>query len=64
MNSLGSFSAGCREEKNKMSWSRERLDQLVQDLGLDVGDECRAQITGLKDLSGEVRPVVVRIEQT
>jgi hypothetical protein len=47
----------CRVTKDKMSWSRGRLDQLVQDLEIIVGKESKAHITGLKDLSGEVRPL-------
>lgn len=50
----------CRETKDKMSWSRARLDQLMQDLEIIVGKESKAHITGLKDLSGEVKPEPLR----
>eukprot|EP00884_Botryococcus_braunii_P007913 jgi/Botrbrau1/17122/Bobra.0157s0023.1 len=41
------------EEKNRMKWSREKLQQLVSDLELAFDSDTRVQITGLKDLSGE-----------
>jgi Activator of Hsp90 ATPase, N-terminal len=38
-----------------MQWSREKLQELVSDLELALDSNSNVQITGLKDLTGEVR---------
>ena len=46
------------QEKNKLPWSKQRIDQLVKGLSTQLDASVgSAEIKGVKDLTGEVQPM-------